>query len=150
MSQLPPRHPECGPNEYLLGNMTKSDAAKSYPQWKTKRLGQTALCTDGQPVYGEKDPTHPNQRLYPLFVDMNEVIQSSDCKNFNQSHPELRQGEIFLMNVFPHEFNTMPLTTKRLGETCYFVDGQPNDKTSMRPLFVQISEVDERCHRRPT
>ena len=73
--------------------------------------------------------------------------------DFNQTHPELREGEIFLCNVggnfdvfrdrfMPiHEvFDSIGWKSKRIGSVAYTRDGKPIK--NMRPIFVERVELE--------
>jgi hypothetical protein len=78
-------------------------------------------------------------------------------KDFNKTHPELEDGEVFWGNVIdgprdlrrPYEvvqaevhFRELPFKAKRMGQTAYMTDGTPI-RSPMRafPVFVQESEI---------
>ncbi len=61
-------------------------------------------------------------------------------KDFNRNHPELREGEIFIMNTWDNGCNCS-WKTKRLGNQAYDIHGNPmRDGT---PLFAQKKELDD-------
>jgi len=65
--------------------------------------------------------------------------------SYNKNHPELREGEFFLMNIFPStdddllgEFRTLGWEKKRLGSVAYTPDGK-RIKFAL-PVFIQEAE----------
>ena len=65
--------------------------------------------------------------------------------NFNDQHPELEDGEIFLKNTTPGRFEVMDWKTKRMGGVAYYDDGKAIPfHSNYFPVFVQESEVDEK------
>ena len=60
--------------------------------------------------------------------------------NFNDRHPELLEGEIFLGNVWNIEPFKCYWGTKRYGQQSYDVDGVP--LSGYFPLFAQRSELE--------
>ncbi len=65
--------------------------------------------------------------------------------NFNYSHPELRDGEVFIANVptspLPNDicWETFELSTKRMGAQAYDSTGKP--LTRWKPVFGSKNEV---------
>ena len=62
--------------------------------------------------------------------------------NFNDRHPELRAGEVWLANVATDGdlvFGNLPYQTKRLGEKAYSSSGM--EIADGRPVFVQKEEL---------
>jgi hypothetical protein len=66
--------------------------------------------------------------------------------NFNERHPELRQGEVWITNEFEHDSWQVTLATARRGEVAYSILGKPI--AGGRPVFAQQSELDESRRRR--
>ena len=68
--------------------------------------------------------------------------------NFNEKHPELRPGEVWITNEFEHESDAfhVNLSTARRGEVAYSVLGKPI--AGGRPVFAQQSELDASRARR--
>lgn len=62
-------------------------------------------------------------------------------KEFNQYHPELRPGEMFLTNESSQEFfDQIVYKTKRAGNVAYDIYGKPVE--GLFPIFAQRSEVE--------
>ncbi len=59
---------------------------------------------------------------------------------FNNNHPELKKGEIFLLNIGWNEFNEIKWKTKRQGKHAYTNHGRPVKR--LVPVFVQHSELE--------
>ena len=58
-----------------------------------------------------------------------------------ESHPELREGEIFLSNVDDEHYPRIKWKTKRRGIVAYDRDGNIIEKRKgLRPVFVQADE----------
>ena len=58
------------------------------------------------------------------------------------SHPELREGEVFITNIDEERYSTIPYQTKRRGTCSYNRDRQIIDNTgNIFPVFAQESEV---------
>ena len=78
------------------------------------------------------------------------------AKKFNDKHPELRPGEIWITNALPGRFMdgrediaSMDWKTKRVGNQAYDSLGKPIDPTTgYRPVFIQKSEREEREDKR--
>lgn len=64
--------------------------------------------------------------------------------NFNEKHPELREGEMFLTNCDKRVYQSISWRSKRKGMTAYTIHGEII-KSSYRffPVFVQKQEYDE-------
>lgn len=62
--------------------------------------------------------------------------------DFNDSHPELREGEMLLSNISNYEeervYSQSQCTTKRLGKTAYDIHGKI--VRGFKPWFVQREE----------
>ena len=63
-------------------------------------------------------------------------------ESYNDDHPELQTGEVFLTNERPAEFNFIEWKTKRMGLVAYDRWGGRVDGSI--PVFVQQSEITER------
>lgn len=63
-------------------------------------------------------------------------------KSYNDTHPELRPGEVFLTNVQEHEWQTIRLMSKRRGSQAYDRTGTPlpADQEAF-PVFVLEKEL---------
>ena len=67
--------------------------------------------------------------------------------NFNNTHPELKDGEMFLGNVTKSFYHKIGWETKRMGTTPYTTNGEVLLQISPRilyPVFVQKKEYDNR------
>lgn len=78
----------------------------------------------------------------------------STSLGFNQNHPELMEGKMFLANLvhtsktdFNGEFNAVPWKSKRLGNKSFTWDGKPLEQC--RPVFMQRSDFEEFYTKRP-
>ncbi len=58
-----------------------------------------------------------------------------------KTHPELREGEVFLGNMHESDFRRSCYTTKRLGITAYDIHDQP--VVGLYPFFVSETEYKE-------
>lgn len=58
-------------------------------------------------------------------------------------HPELREGEAYVSDIFPSTFPKVGWKTKRLGDVAYdMLSGQPMPEClGRKPLFAQRSEM---------
>ena len=65
-----------------------------------------------------------------------------EADDFNRTHPELRDGEIFLTNVYLYgaavDYNDIGWDTKRFGKCAYTIFGER--AVGCIPVFVQKSE----------
>lgn len=58
-------------------------------------------------------------------------------------HPEARDGEVLIGNMWGVDFAKVGWTTKRRGMVAYFTDGRPIPKSqAFVPCFVQRSEIE--------
>lgn len=70
---------------------------------------------------------------------------------FNTTHPEIRDGEMFLTNCFgvsSDSYREIEWRTKRKGKVAYTIRGKPIE--NVYPVFIQIKEYDDsqrRSHR---
>lgn len=128
--------------------------------YNTKRLGEIGYDKRG----------HIEEDFLPIFVQRSELeslgidledpfnfphgvkIEDESEVSFNDTHPELREGEVFLFNAsdippYPDEdpFVLCRLETKRLGTVAYKKDGTPLLNT--RPVFGMKWEVDTQSSR---
>jgi hypothetical protein len=64
-------------------------------------------------------------------------------RNYNKTHPELREGEMLLTNcsLDNYDYDRIGWNTKRRGRHAYTIDGKPF--TGYIPVFVQIKEYEE-------
>jgi hypothetical protein len=74
-------------------------------------------------------------------------------KNFNDTHPELQEGEVFLMNLLNFKegdsdfmlredeetYRNLPYRSKRVGTNAYTTKGEPMPDSI--PVFVLKSEL---------
>lgn len=65
--------------------------------------------------------------------------------SFNNTHPELQKGEVFLTNAREWEWDSIPFQSKRRGETAYQTDGTlvSSDEEAF-PVFVAQDEYAEK------
>jgi hypothetical protein len=63
-------------------------------------------------------------------------------RNYNETHPELREGEMFLSNYMldNFDFKRIGWHSKRKGRQAYDVEG--TELTGYIPVFVQKEEYD--------
>ncbi len=59
------------------------------------------------------------------------------------SHPELKEGEVYLGNFSVEDFAGVTWKTKRSGFVAYDVNGQPSPWPGLFPGFAQRSELEE-------
>ncbi len=69
---------------------------------------------------------------------------------FNKNHPELKTGEVFVMNHNPGgndmiHFDNLPYKTKRLGNNAYADDGEL--LPGLKPIFASGVEVEDHLNR---
>lgn len=72
--------------------------------------------------------------------------------SFNENHPELREGEVFVGNIEMVHFVQSEHKTKRLGYQAYMRNGTPMRRRKkgeswhsfLYPMFVQRSELEEK------
>lgn len=66
-------------------------------------------------------------------------------RGFNNSHPELQMGEVFLANIslgdYYSEWEHIVWKTKRMGEVAYSIDGRLVN--GLRPVFAQRDELEK-------
>ena len=60
---------------------------------------------------------------------------------FNQQHPELQDGEVFLQNTANAEMTSIPFETKRLGKVAYDRKGEIMRDSGLFPVFKQKTDV---------
>ena len=64
---------------------------------------------------------------------------------FNETHPELLDGEMFLTNIHKYDdesvYRSIGYNTKRKGNIAYTIDGEIS-KSSF-PVFINKKEYDE-------
>ena len=66
---------------------------------------------------------------------------SEKKQNYNETHPELRAGEMFLTNCISIDYSIIGWSTKRTGRQAYTIHGE--ELTGFMPVFVQRSEYEE-------
>jgi len=62
-------------------------------------------------------------------------------KKNDETHPELREGEMFLTNCTIPDYVRIGWKTKRIGRQAYTIDGEK--LKVLIPVFVQKEEYDE-------
>ncbi len=63
-------------------------------------------------------------------------------KSFNDSHPELQPGEIFLTNARSWEWDEIPYRSKRKGHVAYDIHGTKVPASEMAfPVFIAAAEL---------
>jgi len=62
-------------------------------------------------------------------------------RNYNVTHPELSEGEMFLTNVLSGDYRLIGWKTKRTGVHAYTINGE--DATGYTPVFDQKEEYEE-------
>jgi hypothetical protein len=62
-------------------------------------------------------------------------------RSYNETHPELEEGERFLTNCVQDTYDSIGWKTKRWGRHAYTIEGEP--LTGYIPVFVQRSEYEE-------
>ena len=65
--------------------------------------------------------------------------------NFNETHPELLDGEMFLTNIYKYNnelhYYSIGYNTKRKGNIAYTTDGEISKHSF--PVFIDKKEYDE-------
>lgn len=59
----------------------------------------------------------------------------------NKNHPELKEGEVWLMNADLTTFSEIKYDTKRMGDIAYDESGKQDGDPWNHPIFVQRSEL---------
>ena len=74
-------------------------------------------------------------------------ILQSILKSTPQSHPEIKEGEVYLGNSNVLDFHNFRWKSKRLGNVAYsHINGKLNllqRAPELRPVFVQRSEIEQ-------
>ncbi len=65
-------------------------------------------------------------------------------KNFEFTHPEIVNGEVFFTNTNKSGFDDISWVTKRKGVFAYDGNGGRIPRSDWFPVFVSISELQER------
>ena len=60
-------------------------------------------------------------------------------ESFNKSHPELRDGEVFIGNTSLDHWECVGWKTKRMGDVAYNIYGEPLN--GIHPTFAQAEEL---------
>ncbi|MFH0845944.1 MAG: hypothetical protein V1851_00905 [Patescibacteria group bacterium] len=60
--------------------------------------------------------------------------------NFNDEHPELKEGEVFLTNGTVRDFHRIKCGSKRLGEKAYNTNGEMVNHLGLRPIFKKEND----------
>ena len=63
-------------------------------------------------------------------------------RNYNETHPELEEGEMFLFSGVDETYEPLKWKTKRMGVVAYTSRGVPLAQ-KYRPIFVQRKEYEE-------
>lgn len=64
--------------------------------------------------------------------------------NFNDKHPELEDGEMFLTNERKEDLHHIGWKSKRIGTTAYTVNGKViGTVNKLFPIFIQKKEFDD-------
>lgn len=61
--------------------------------------------------------------------------------DFNDTHPEIQEGEFFLTNTEVDVFHTISWETKRKGDVAYTIRGEVI--SGVVPVFVQKKEFND-------
>ena len=59
----------------------------------------------------------------------------------NKNHPEIQEGEIFLVNCSKADFRIMTWETKRQGEIAYDFQGNQLTPLGLHPVFIKREEL---------
>lgn len=59
----------------------------------------------------------------------------------NKKHPEIKEGEIFLVNCSREDFQIMTWQTKRQGEIAYDFQGNQLTLLGVYPVFIGLEEL---------
>lgn len=65
-------------------------------------------------------------------------MEEEDSGGFNETHPEMREGELFLINATWAGYERIRWKTKRRGLQAYTEQGE--EVTGYIPVFVQRKE----------
>lgn len=63
--------------------------------------------------------------------------------NFNKNHPEIREGEVFLINCSEDDFRIMSWETKRRGQVAYDFQGSRSGLDKIYPVFIKREELEK-------
>lgn len=63
--------------------------------------------------------------------------------SFNQKHPEIKEGEVFLTNGTVREFHGIKCESKRLGNQAYDTKGEMITRLGLRPIFKKEGDEHE-------
>ena len=69
-------------------------------------------------------------------------------RNYNETHPELKEGEMFLTNSPPDGYINIGWETKRMGRQAYTIYGE--ELSGFTPVFIQKKEYEEGMKKRVT
>lgn len=59
------------------------------------------------------------------------------------NHPEAKEDEVWIGNMFRSDFSRVGWNTRRLGETAYLTNGKQIPKSQgFGPVFVKRSEIE--------
>jgi hypothetical protein len=72
------------------------------------------------------------------FTRISELNKGS----FNIYHPELEDGEMFVLNCHKDDFKNVVYRTKRLGSQAYTRSGDLVSKDVLLPVFAKIFELE--------
>lgn len=71
--------------------------------------------------------------------------QIAKKEDFNKTHPELQEGEVFLTNAAPIDWDKIVYESKRKGDIAYMINGTPlkegNPVSWHFPVFVKRDEL---------
>lgn len=70
-------------------------------------------------------------------------MEETKNRNYNERHPELKEGEMFLTNFGcdPYDYTRICWKTKRKGYRAYTINGEYVE--DMTPIFVQRKEYED-------
>jgi hypothetical protein len=112
----------------LLRTMDENEAGRPFDHGEDKAAAQEG-----------------NLREAPLSRFTRWRAKMTDHIGFNQNHPELRPGEVFLQNDANNGFSRVKavLPSARQGEIAYNIDGGELAGEMVKPIFVDPDELEE-------
>jgi hypothetical protein len=103
-------------------------------------------------LYKTDNPMHIVR--YDSFINkVYELAKVTNClpdklfiiKDYENYHPEIREGEVFLGNMSEDTFRTVGWRTKRRGNVAYYINGEIIRNSSSLPVFCQQKERIDRA-----
>lgn len=101
------------------------------------------------PFVNTKDKTKlKNLKRTKIAIDGNKKIQFEyneykASENFNDNHPEKKEGERWYANVKENRYINLPFQTKRKGKIAYDIKGKILSDKDIFPVFILKAELEE-------